>query len=173
MNKESVREGYDDLGVEGYYEKHQGDYTNPHQKIIKELLTIALNRNMIKGNVLDLCCGSGEVTTYLQEYDVTGLDPYTAVAYKARTGKEALPYSFKDIVLGKLDGMYFDTIICSFAMHLCEESMLPQLLWKLGEISNRLIILTPHKRPDCDGIARWCLVEEVIVKRVRMRVYIR
>lgn len=173
MDEKSVREGYVNLGVDGYYKKHEKDYYNPHESIIKKLLLIAIEKNLIEDNILDLCCGSGEVTSFLKDYNVTGLDPYTALAYKERTGKNVLEYTFKDIALGKLSGYSFQTIICSFALHLCPESMLLTVLWRLGEISNRLIIITPHKRPDCDKKAGWCLVEEIIVERVKMRIYLK
>lgn len=65
----------------------------------------------------------------------------------------------------------FDTVICSFALHLCEESMLPMLLWKLKEITSTLIVISPHKRPDCNNISGWFLVDEILLNRVRMKVY--
>lgn len=175
MTNSSIREGYDDLGVEKYYKKHQCDYCNPHEKIIKKLLKAAHDDRRFKNNILDLCCGSGEVTRTLLEcdpsYDITGLDPYTAQAYYTRTGKNAIELSFRDIADGKLYGHY-DHIICSFALHLCPESMLPIVLWQLGEVSDSLIILTPHKRPDCDQVSGWYLVEEKKEERVRMRFYL-
>ena len=173
VDEHSVREGYDELGVDDFYRKHQEDYSNPHIKIVQELIHIGVEKGYINGKILDLCCGSGEVTSSLDGFEITGLDPYTAPVYHKKTGKNALEYTFKDIAMGKLEGMKFDTIICSFALHLCEESMLSRVLWGLGEISKCLIILTPHKRPDCDQIAEWYLVDEIILKRVRMRVYYR
>lgn len=176
MSENSIRTGYDDLGVEEYYKRHQCDYYNPHEYIIKKHLRWAYQENKLKHKILDLCCGSGEVTRVLLEcnpgYDITGLDPYTAQAYYLRTGKCAIEMTFKDIADGKIHEHY-DHIICSFALHLCPESMLPIVLWQLGEISDSLIILTPHKRPDCDQISGWYLVEEEILERVRMRFYIR
>jgi hypothetical protein len=56
---------------------------------------------------------------------------------------------------------------------LCPISLLPTVLWRLGEITNTLIIITPHKRPDCDNISNWILVDEILLDRVRMRIYYR
>lgn len=152
--------------------QHSSDYTNPHEKIIHKLLKIAEENNYLGKKILDLCCGSGEVTVALNKnkYWVKGLDPYTGVAYYKRTGNTVMNLSFKDIVMGKLKEE-FDTVICSFALHLCEESMLPMLLWKLKEITSTLIVISPHKRPDCNNISGWFLVDEILLNRVRMKVY--
>ncbi len=170
----AVRNEYAKLGVENYYLKHSKDYLNPHEKIIKKLLLLAEDKKLIGKKVLDLACGSGEVTLTIKEYghEITGLDPYTFEYYYKKTANKVLNLSFKDIVLGKLNEK-FDTIICSFALHLCHVSMLPNLLWKLSEISDTLIVITPHKRPNCDMISSWVLVEEIILERVRMRVYLK
>ncbi len=169
----AVRDEYAKIGVKNYYLIHSKDYSNPHEATIIKLLTIAEKMNYIGKKVLDLCCGSGEVTSCLEKYDheITGLDPYTTEAYYNRTKKTALKLSFKDIVNGFLKER-FDCIISSFAMHLCDESMLPSLLWKLCEISNTLIVITPHKRPDCDNVSCWILVDEIVLDRVRMRIYL-
>lgn len=173
MDNKSVREGYEELGVEGYYQKHKDDYHNPHEFIIHELVDYAVNHGYIQGSILDLCCGSGEVTTMLPKENVVGSDPYTANLYRKKTGRKAFDYSFKDIIQGSFEGQQFDTIICSFALHLCPESMLTSLLWRLGEISHKLIIITPHKRPNCELYStNWVLVDEVIIDRVRLRRYL-
>lgn len=59
---QAVRNGYAELGVKNYYLKHSSDYTNPHEKIIHKLLKIAEENNYLGKKILDLCCGSGEVT---------------------------------------------------------------------------------------------------------------
>ena len=168
----AVRNEYSEIGVENYYLKHSKDYSNPHEEIIKKLLKIAEQNNFIGKRVLDLACGSGEVTSALLNFDheIIGLDPYTADLYNEKTSNKVLRLSFKDIILGKLN-QKFDTIVCSFALHLCDISMLPNLLWRLSEISNILIVITPHKRPDCDMISSWLLVDEILMNRVRMRIY--
>lgn len=41
----------------------------------------------------------------------------------------------------------FSCIICSFALHLCNRSMLPDLVWRLSERSNTLVVISPTKFP--------------------------
>lgn len=172
MPNEGVRNGYAKMGVDKYYMQHSNDYSNPHEYVIKKLINIAQKNGIVGNKVLDLCCGSGEVTMALNNCDVTGVDPYTSNAYYNRTGKKLIPLSFKDIANGYLIG-YYDSIICSFALHLCPVSLLPMVLWRLGEVTNTLIIISPHKRPDCDNISGWILVDELLLDRVRMKTYYR
>ena len=169
----SIRKGYEALGVDNYYKKHESDYSNPHYPIIKELLNDYVEQNDIGKDILDLCCGSGEVSKVLIElnrFNIEGNDPYTSKLYRKETGLNCYEYSFKDIVCGSFNFKQYDTIICSFAMHLCEESMLNNLIYQLSLITNRLIILTPHKRPNISN-NYFKLQQEKIKDRVRLRVY--
>lgn len=166
----SVRNGYEELGVDNFYLLHKDDYNNPHERIIKELLNIAKNDWNLGDNLLDLCCGSGEVSRVFFDKNIEGIDPYTSKLYEKLTKRTCRNLSFKDIVENGLDSKY-DTIICSFAMHLCEESMLPMLLWRLGESSDNLLILTPHKRPNCDGIYGWKKFKSIKLEKVNMVLY--
>lgn len=99
-----------------------------------------------------MCCGKGEVTKIIQSIttyiNVDGLDPFTYEAYKKETGNECIQMTFKDIVCGSLVHKRYDTIFCSYAMHLCEESMLNSLLYNISLICDTLVIITPHKRPN-------------------------
>lgn len=167
----SVREGYDAVGVDTYYQRHANDYTNPHFHIIEKLLSSYLKNNNIGNDILDLCCGSGEITKVLLKngsYNIVGSDPYTFQLYKNQTGKMCYQHTFKDIVSGKLIGQY-DTIICSFAMHLCDTSMLNTLLYQLSLHTKKLIILTPHKRPEIKSWFR--LINSYELDRVKMKIY--
>lgn len=166
MKKQAIRNMYQEYGVDDFYKKFGNKYHNPHAEIIKHLL-----KNIDFGNsVLDLCCGSGEVTKCLPDnIDVIGCDPYTYQIYEDETGKTALRFTFKDIAKGRLNGLHVDTIICSFALHLCEQSMLDQVLYQLTQVSNKLIILTPHKRPEIKNY--WELESEIIYEKVRLRIY--
>lgn len=168
---DSVRAGYEELGIEGYYKRHCEDYSNPHISIIKELIDISNCIQYLGNNILDLCCGSGEITNILKDsnFNIEGLDPYTAPAYKKNTGKECLVYDFKDIVQGALQNRRYDTIICSYAMHLCEESMLNNLLYQLSLIANTLIIITPHKRPEVKNW--WKEIESFKHKGITLKIY--
>jgi len=169
IQKDSIRENYEKFGVENYYKNYASTYINPHINIIEKLVDeIILDLRGRK--LLDLCCGTGAVTNILSDEDIKGLDPYTFRVYTERTNRYCYPFSFKDIAMGKLTEN-FDIIICSFGLHLCEKSLLPTLLWQLSKISETLIIITPNKNPDCSKSV-WVLVDERIIDRVRMRIYL-
>ena len=167
---DSVREGYEQFGIDNYYKLHSNDYSNPHEEIIRDLLLEAKENWNLGDNLLDLCCGSGEVSRVFLDRNIEGLDPYTFNLYEELINKPCMDLNFKEIVEYGIDESY-DTIICSFAMHLCEESMLPMLLWRLGECSKNLLILTPHKRPNCNGIYGWKEVNRLKKGKVNMVLY--
>lgn len=170
---DSVRAGYEKLGVEGYYKLHSEDYNNHHFYIIKDLLSNYILHNDIGNNILDMCCGSGEVTSILIEasnnFNIEGLDPYTSSAYIKNTGLNCMKYNFTDILKGQLLNKRYDTIICSFALHLCDETMLSTVLYQLSLISNKLIIITPHKRPEINSW--WKEIYNNKKDKVTIRVY--
>jgi SAM-dependent methyltransferase len=174
----SIRGEYVEHGVRDYYAQHGDAYRNPHEPIIRELLAMAVGRWQLDLlHVLDLACGSGEVTLALRDLagegvgQINGIDPYTAAAYQARVGNAAETFSFEQIAGGALDGRSYSVIVCSFALHLVAESWLPALCYQLGQICHALIVLTPHKRPELRPAWGWLLTEEVLHKRVRMRRY--
>lgn len=167
---DSIREEYITNGVENFYEKHKNDYENPHKKIIQDLLQYAKANWNLGENLLDFCCGSGEVSQVFLDKNIIGNDPYTYKLYTQNTNKHCYQKSFKDIVENGFEHKY-DTIISSFAMHLCEESMLPSLLWRIKESTNQLIIITPHKRPMCENIYEWELIESKKLNKVTMKLY--
>lgn len=162
---EAIRTMYSKMGVENFYKEYGNKYENPHSEIINQLLK-DIN---VGDSILDLCCGSGEVTKNFMNKNIIGCDPYTYNLYEKNTGKKALKFTFKEIALGSLEGFKFDTIICSFAMHLCEQSMLNQVLFQLTQISKKLIIITPHKKPEINNF--WKLEKEIILNKVRLREY--
>lgn len=166
---DAVRNGYSEIGVDNYYIKHKDDYRNPHSLVISEIL----KSEGLCGNVLDLCCGSGEVTTSLSGCNVVGCDPYTYNLYIKNTDCNCFCYDFKEISQGALrsEGVFFDVIVCSFALHLCPLSLLPLVLYELSCISNRLIILSPHKRPYIKNY--WKLNRSYVHKRVHFREYLK
>ncbi len=174
-NELAIRHLYEQHGVDNYYAKFGVEYRNPHEASIREVLreAIALWRPDLSC-VLDLACGSGEITIALQELGcsrIEGVDPYTGEAYLTRTGLMAEAVSFESIASGALAGRRYSLIICSFAMHLIEESWLPALLTQLGLIANSLMIITPHKRPEINADWGWTLEGEFVVSRVRARLY--
>lgn len=174
-DNEAIRQQYEAHGVEGYYAQFGAEYRNPHEPVIREVLAEAVQRWQLNlSRVLDLACGSGEVTLALRELgcqQIDGVDPFTGEAYLARTGQPLEAFSFEDIAAGVLAGRQYSLIVCSFAMHLIEESWLPALLTALGLISGNLLILTPHKRPEIKTEWGWALEDEFVLERVRARFY--
>ncbi len=152
----AIRNRYQEFGVENYYEQFGKDYHNPHYLQIEALI----ERNLEKfdlSHVLDLCCGSGEVSIILQKHNclTSACDPFTQAAFSRKIGRTCWGYSFDDIIKGALQKETFTTIFCSFALHLCEERKLYPLVHQLLRDDHQLVVITPHKRPDLrtvDGI---------------------
>ena len=174
--KKAIRTEYAEKGVEEYYKTHADVYENPHFPYIKSLLI--QNQHCIDyKRVLDFSCGGGEVTLILSELTISdketshkkkdnpflGCDPFTFKLYEKNTGYQCLPFSFEDVVKGKMtpsvasysrnDNVPFSAIICSFGMHLCAEKMLYSLVYQLFMYSKNIIIITPHKRPQLEKIS--------------------
>lgn len=171
----AIRHQYQQLGVRAFYEAHGATYRNPHEAAIAAALTVAHQTWALDlRHVLDLACGSGEATLTLQTLGaekITGVDPFTAPAYQARTGAPAQPWTFEQIAAGALAGQRYTSIVCSYALHLLEGSRLPQLCWQLSQLAPTLLILTPHQRPHIKADWGWHLAEEIRVNRVRVRLY--
>lgn len=158
-----VRKQYEELGVAGYYQAHGADYANPHEPLVGAAIDQCLSRHPLDlGNVLDLACGTGEATVPLlaRGAQVAGIDPYTAAAYARRTGRPAEELAFEQIAAGSLRGREYSAIVCSFALHLVEESRLPGLCWELSRLSPHLLLIAPHKKPAIDVAWGWRLLEE-------------
>ena len=177
-DEEAIRTGYQRLGVAGFYERHAEDYRNPHEFGIRLLLkSVVAEWPLDLSNVLDLAAGSGEITMSCctrfraKIGAIHGIDPLTHAAYEARTGQPAGRESFEEIAAGALRGQRFSLIICSFAMHLLEPSRLPMLAMELSQLSNALLILTPHKRPQIREDWGWKLNQERVQQRIRARLY--
>jgi SAM-dependent methyltransferase len=169
-----IRPAYEEHGVTGFYQQYGSRYRNPHETILQSLLKkVVLEWQLDLGKVLDLACGSGEATLVLQELGgvVSGIDPYTFEAYLERTKLQAEQFSFDDIANGILEGRNYSLIVCSFALHLVEISKLPMLMFQLAQVSDTLLILTPHKRPHIKPQWGWKLEAEVLEDRVRARLY--
>ncbi len=170
----AIRAAYVREGPEEFYRRHGGDYRNPHEHIVQAILAQAAAAWPLDlSRVLDLACGSGEVTMALRELGaaVEGVDPFTGDAYLARTGTPALSLSFENIAWGSLAGQQFSLIVCSFALHLLEESRLPSLCYALSRLSPALLVVTPLKRPQVKPSWGWILVDELLYQRVRARLY--
>ncbi|HEY9849863.1 MAG TPA: class I SAM-dependent methyltransferase [Leptolyngbyaceae cyanobacterium] len=166
-----IRNGYEEYSVAGFYEKFGHEYKNPHESTINQIIQIAVARWQLDlSKVLDLACGSGEVTLALQNLggnDIDGIDPYTYNAYLKRTGKSAETFTFEEIESGILSHRYYSLIVCSFALHLVSESRLPLLAYQLSTIANSMVIITPHKRPQLKSEWGWLYQDEIVRERVR------
>ncbi len=175
MPEQAIRKAYEQEGVGGFYKLHGEAYRNPHEAAIRSALSDGLARWQVDlSRVLDLACGSGEVTLALQARGCTtidGIDPYTGEAYRNRTGKLAEPVTFEQIAEGALEDRQYSLIVCSYALHLLPASRLPNLAYQLHRIAPTLIVLTPHKRPILREAWGWRLEDELVVERVRARLY--
>lgn len=171
----SIRAEYERHGARQFYERSGGRYRNPHEPAIERVLHAAVAKwSPDLSRVLDLACGSGEVTLVLRSLGartVEGIDPFTAEAYRERTKAEAERFSFEDITAGALAGRRYNLIVCSFALYLVEPSRLPTLMHQLSRVADSLLILTPHKRPVLKPEWGWRLVGEIVIERVRARYY--
>lgn len=169
----SIRSQYEKHGALEFYRAFGSVYRNPHEPAIADAIGLATRRWPLDlANVLDLACGSGEVTLALRVSGgarVVGVDPYTGAAYYERTGQVAQPLTFEEIAAGALDEQQYTTIVCSYALHLVEESRLPLLMWQLAGLSPSLLVLSPHKRPEIH--THWKLHGEFIHERVHTRLY--
>lgn len=169
----SIRDEYAAHGVDDFYAQQGDDYSNPHEEQVGDALAKCVARwELDLAHVLDLACGSGEMTLRLRQLgadQIVGVDPFTGAAYRRRTGQDALPHSFEQIAAGELSDRRYSLIVCSYALHLVEPSRLPGLLWQLGILSPALLILSPHKRPVIREDWGWQLAGELYHRRVRVR----
>jgi SAM-dependent methyltransferase len=166
---------YEALGVEGYYLAHGATYRNPHEDGVCGALAMAVATWPLDlSHVLDLACGSGEATLALRELGadrVDGIDPFTGTAYEARVGQPAEAVRFEEIAAGALAGRTWSTVVCSFALHLVETSRLPGVCRALADITDSLLVITPHKRPDIRSGWGWQSPLECKFQRTRARLY--
>ena len=171
---ESVRAAYEAFGVEGWYAAEGDAYRNPHEDAIVALLAEVVPAWGLRGPVLDLACGSGEATLALEALGVgpvTGADPFTGEAYRARAGREAEAVRFEDVAAGVLEGRSYGLVVCSYALHLVAPSWLPAVCLALARVTPALLVVSPHKRPELRPAWGWTLTHEAVVQRVRGRLY--
>jgi hypothetical protein len=173
-----IRKNYEIMGVEDFYNKIGGEYKNPHiddiEKCIKKCIGLGFDEF---DKTLDLASGTGEITTILNELgynniDIIGCDPYLYREYTQKTKNTCLNYSFEDIQKGSLSGYEFDTIICSYGLHLADDSILAELFWNLSLISKILIIISPNNRPEVKKDYGWELDKYFKEGKSKCRIYI-
>ncbi len=170
----AIRNAYQKYGVQTFYQHFGESYRNPHEASIIKVIEAMQSVCRPDFSILDLACGSGEVTLALKALgynNVEGIEPYTFKAYFERTGKHAEQYRFEEIENGVLSDRRYTTIICSFALHLVQPSRLPTLLYQLSQIAPSLLVITPHKKPEIKAQWGWTLSKELLIERVRGRLY--
>lgn len=170
----SIRGGYEDMGVEDFYKKKGNEYINPHLQDIEESIEMIDDLDIVDlSNVLDLAAGTGEVTNILNGlgYDnIEGLDLYLCDEYENNTGNKCMKMSFGDVQRGQLKNKKYSTIICSYALHLADKSILHGLLWELSLISEYLVILSPTKKPEISEDS-WELLYSFTNNKSKNRIY--
>ena len=173
-----IRHSYEDLGVDEYYRHHGDQYHNPHVKQVRELV-IRGEKILKYDRTLDLCCGAGEVSGALIDLgylNVVGSDPFTYRAYERELSRPCLKYSFDDLIRGALANQQYSCIISSFAMHLCPKDKLYGLTYALFRCTEKVAIITPHKRPQLEHLSGVHLMAKDVAftsrgKRITLKVY--
>jgi len=170
----AIRTEYEELGVEDFYKKKGNEYKNPHlEDIKKSIKTIVDSGKVDLSYVLDLAAGTGEVTNILNDlgyYDIEATDPYLFKEYEESTGYRCMKFSFQDIQQGKLRNKKYSTIICSYALHLADKSILHGVFWELSMISDYLVIISPNKSPIVNEDS-WELDYEFRIGKNKNRIY--
>lgn len=154
MKERSIRNLYQQLGVDAYYQQYGYTYQNPHWEQITALLT-QNSKRLDYSRVLDFCAGGGEVSWALKElgYSHTvGSDPFLHELYEKNIGQPCHAWSFEEVVKKGLPESY-SCIISSFALHLCPPEQLYALTIQLFQATDTLVVLTPHKRPVLEQYA--------------------
>lgn len=167
---ESIRNQYSKMGVDSYYSDHKSEYVNPHEDRVQRALEW-VNRKIHIGYFLDLSCGNGEVSSFLQEKGFTnfkGSDPYFSDIYHKRFNKQCFNFRFEDISKNSIPEK-FDTIICSYALHLCPKSYYNNLLWNISSNCKYFVLISPSKYPDVNNYFE--LIDSIIIDRTHCKIY--
>lgn len=167
---EGIRNQYAEMGVDNYYSKHKLEYKNPHEGNVDDCLDWVKSSIDI-GYFLDLSCGNGEVSSHLQKSGLDnfkGCDPYFCEIYQSNFNKQCYDLRFEDISTRGLPDK-FDTIICSYALHLCEKSYFSNLLYNLSINCEYFVVISPSKYPVIDKYFK--LVSKTIINRTHCRIY--
>ena len=91
--------------------------------------------------------------------------------YNEVTGLECAKWTFVDILNGVIDEERYDMIVVSYALHLVKEGMMHDFCNKLGQLSRKLLIVSPHKFPVMKESYGWKELEHYVLDRVHLRVY--
>ena len=165
-----IRDEYSKQGVKNFYQFNKDNYINPHINSIHKSLDWILAKININ-DYLDLACGNGEVSEYLIKKgfnNCKGCDPYFKEIYIKKHKSLCYDLTFEQIVTNGLPN-FFDTIICSYAIHLCPKSYFKTLLYQLSLKCNNLVIISPSKYPKIEDFFE--LKDSIIIDRTHVRIF--
>ena len=74
-------------------------------------------------------------------------------------------------IIQTINNQKYDTIVCSYALHLCDSSKLPIVIYQLSLITNRLIVISPHKKPKINEEWGFNLTENYYLNKIRIKIY--
>jgi hypothetical protein len=118
-----------------------------------------------------MSCGNGEITSILVNNNIKNInatDPYLCPSYNKKYNFNCMNYSFKDILNNKLN-INYSTIFCSYALHLADNSMIPNISWNLSLISEYLVIITPNNKPIINS--GWNKILNLKYKKSKCKIY--
>lgn len=172
FEKYSIRSEYEKSSPEEYYKTKSNDYENPHKDRVIKCLDFLINKIEI-GTFLDLAAGDGVVSEYLNKrgfLDFKAYDPYFYEILTSKFGGENVEkISFQDIAKdGIIDN--FDTIICSYALHLCDKSYLHNLIWNISNSCKYFVTISPSKYPILD-YSFLKIIENEVIERTHIKIY--
>lgn len=171
---EGIRNKYQEFGgVDKYYSEYGDEYVNPHLSYIKDIIQEIIDEDIVDlSDCLDMSCGNGEITNILVNNGVRNIeatDPYLCKNYRKSHNFTCLDLSFKDIMMGSLKDKQYSTIFCSYALHLSDKSILPELLWNLSLISKYFVVISPNKNTNVD--IGWDLIKNIKVGKSKCSIY--
>jgi len=165
-----IRNEYSKYGIKNFYQFNKENYKNPHINSINKSLKWIISKIDIK-KYLDLSCGNGEVTDFLIKNGYnksTGCDPYFMDIFIKNFDKKCYNFSFEEISKKGLPES-FDTIICSYALHICPKSFFNTLLYQLSIKCKYLVIISPSKYPIINDYFE--LINQNIIDRTHTKIY--
>jgi hypothetical protein len=168
----SIRSEYEKSSVDDYYKTKSHEYSNPHKVRVEKCLDYLIDNYEID-NFLDLSCGDGLVSDYLSGLgfnNFSATDPYFCDIWNKKfNDKKCYSLSFEDISKNGLPER-FDTIICSYALHLCEKSHLNNLLYQLSLSCDKLVVISPSKYPILTQ-DYFKIIDNNIIDRTHIKIY--
>jgi ubiquinone/menaquinone biosynthesis C-methylase UbiE len=167
----SIRQQYEQCGVDSYYLEHGGGYENPHaQDVVKCLRYFYSKEKHMK--VLDFACGDGLVSKRIgNQSKIIGCDGYLYERYTKETGNRCHKHTFQDICdFNNFIENNFDLIVFSYAIDLVESSYIQQLLYRLSTIGKEMLVIRPNKHIIDSPL--WSIKEKYNADKSKSALYI-